>query len=164
MDPESPAVKPCSTIDDPQTAELVWLMQRATRVLTDDFDDLARAEGLADLRDCLVLAVIDDGAQRSQLEISRSLGIDKTTLVAILDRLEAQGLIVRKQSPSDRRVRIPTITKEGRRVHDTVMAAREKAVEHRLTILPGGQSEVLREALWRIAQSREARGAPNEPS
>lgn len=154
MDPESDAVRPCATIDDPMTADLTWLMQRATRVLSDDFDDLARNEGLSDLRDCLVLAVVADGAGRAQLEISRSLGIDKSTLVAMLDRMVAKGLIVREHSASDRRVRIPAITDEGRRVLDKVMAARDAAVEARLDALPLGEASALRTALWRIATSR----------
>lgn len=155
MDPDSPAVQPCAAIDDPATAELTWLMQRATRVLADDFDDVARREGLADMRDSLVLAVTADGAERSQLEISRSLGIDKTTLVAILDRLTAKGLIVREQSASDRRVRVPKITDEGRRVLAVVEAAREAGVQQRLDLLAEGEAQALRRSLWKIATSRD---------
>ncbi|WP_157000439.1 MarR family winged helix-turn-helix transcriptional regulator [Leucobacter komagatae] len=151
MDPESDAVKPCATIDDPVTADLTWLMQRATRVLSDDFDELARNEGLSDLRDCLVLAVVGDGAERTQLEISRSLGIDKTTLVAILDRLEKQGLLTREHLLTDRRVRIPSITPTGTAVLDRVMEARDRAVADRLNALPADEGAVLRTALWRIA-------------
>lgn len=151
MDPDSPAVSACAAIDDPDTAELTWLMQRATRVLAGDYDEFARNEGLSDLRDALVLEVTADGASRSQLEISRSLGIDKTTLVAILDRLETKRLITRRQSPQDRRVRIPTITAQGRRVLSAVEAARTAAVERRLDALPAGDAEVLRRSLWRIA-------------
>lgn len=154
IDPESDAVKPCATIDDPFTADLTWLMQRAARVLSDDFDDLARQAGLSDLRDCLVLAVVADGASRTQLEISRSLGIDKTTLVAILDRLVDKGLVVRELSPRDRRVRIPSITPSGEEILGTVMAARDDAIAERLAALPPGQAEVLRTALWSIATAR----------
>lgn len=72
--PDSPAVRPCAAIDDPRAAELSWLMQRATRVLADDFDEVAQHEGLDDLRDSLVLSVTADGAERSQLEISGRWG------------------------------------------------------------------------------------------
>lgn len=154
MDPDSPAVQPCAAIDDPETAELSWLMQRATRVLADDFDEAARREGLDDLRDSLVLSVIADGAERSQLEISRSLGIDKSVLVTILDRLAAKGLIVREQSATDRRVRVPTITDQGRRVLAAVETAREAGVQQRLGLLPEGDAQVLRRSLWRIATSQ----------
>lgn len=155
MDPESPAVRSCAAIDDPDTAELSWLMQRATRVLADDFDEIARREGLDDLRDSLVLSVIADGAERSQLEISRSLGIDKSVLVKILDRLTDKGLIVRGHSATDRRVRVPTITDEGRRVLTAVETAREAGVQQRLDVLPENDAQVLRRSLWRIATSRD---------
>ena len=153
---DAEVIAACSVVDNPDTAELVWLMQRATKVLAEDFDDLARREGLEDLRDCLVLSVIADGESRSQLEIARVLGIDKTTLVAILDRLMAKELIVRAQSPTDRRVRIPTITEEGCRVLGTVLAERDRAVAYRLSLLGEGEAQILRHALWRLATSRDA--------
>lgn len=153
MDADSDAVRACAAIDDPFTADLTWLMQRATRVLSDHFDEIARRAGLSDLRDCLVLAVVADGADRTQLEISRSLGIDKTTLVAILDRLVAKELVVREHSQRDRRVRIPRITPDGDRVREAVMSARDDAITDRLNALPAGDAVVLRTALWRIATS-----------
>lgn len=156
MDPDSDAVTPCSAIDDPITADLTWLMQRATRVLSDDFDELAREQGLSDLRDCLVLSVVADGAERSQLEISRSLGIDKTTLVAILDRLVDKGLVTRELSARDRRIRIPAITEAGDRILRAVMSARDRAIDARLDALPVGEASVLRTALWRIATGATA--------
>ena len=57
-----------------------------------------------------MLAALDDGQQRTQLELSRVVCVDKTTLISVLDRLEQQELIVRTVDPSDRRVRIPQIT------------------------------------------------------
>lgn len=154
MDPDSPAVQQCAAIDDPETAELSWLMQRATRVLAEDFDEVAAQYGLRDLRDSLVLSVTADGAKRSQLEISRSLGIDKSVLVTIIDRLTTNGLIKRERSAKDRRVRVPTITEEGLKVLAAVESAREAKVQRRLELLPEGDAQTLRYSLWRIATSR----------
>jgi DNA-binding MarR family transcriptional regulator len=39
----------------------------------------------------------------SQMALARALGIDRSTLVPILDRLQARGLLVRRRSPTDGR-------------------------------------------------------------
>ena len=47
-------------------------------------------------------------------EISRRLGLDPSTLVRSVDRLQRQGLVVRGHDPGDRRRRPISITEEGR--------------------------------------------------
>lgn len=73
----------------------------------------------------------------------------------ILDRLTGKGLIVRGQSATDRRVRVPTIADEARRVLAAVEIARETGVRQRIGLLPEGDAEVLRRSLWLIATSRD---------
>jgi MarR family transcriptional regulator, transcriptional regulator for hemolysin len=79
-----------------------------------------------------------DPAQRTQLEIATQLGIDKSTLVPILDRLERDGLIVRTFSERDRRVRIPRATQAGLAVASQVATARDAAINDRLTARSAG--------------------------
>jgi DNA-binding MarR family transcriptional regulator len=54
-----------------------------------------------------------DGA--IQQELSALLGIDPSTMVSLIDRLESAGLANRVPSPTDRRAREVTITPQGRR-------------------------------------------------
>jgi DNA-binding MarR family transcriptional regulator len=95
--------------------------------MTDELDRAAIEIGLNDARDWLVLAVLDDGQQRTQLELSRVVCVDKTTLISVLDRLEQRELVVRAVDPKDRRVRIPQITTAGRRVFAKFATARDAA-------------------------------------
>jgi DNA-binding MarR family transcriptional regulator len=141
----------CSAVDSIDTADLTWLMHRAADVLRNDFDTVAKAAGLVDLRDWLVLAVVTDGIQRTQLEIARRLGIDKTTLIAILDRLETHGFIVREASPTDRRVRIPSATDSGRAVYERVTRERDAAIAARMASVSHADKQTVRSALWVIA-------------
>ena len=53
---------------------------------------------------------------RTQLALGHALGLDKTTVTSLLDRLEADGLIVRSLDPHDRRARIPEITADAVRM------------------------------------------------
>jgi DNA-binding MarR family transcriptional regulator len=65
------------------------------------------------LRDYIVLSALDKTPNLTQVELAKALGLDKTTLMSQLDRLERMGLVVRRSDPRDRRTRIPEITRAG---------------------------------------------------
>jgi DNA-binding MarR family transcriptional regulator len=132
--------------------DLAWLAHRAADSLADSFNAVTRDAGLADLRDWLVLALISDDAGRTQGEIAAELSIDKTTLVALLDRLEAGGLVTRRVSPRDRRARIPEITARGLEVKSTVAVAKEAAIDQRLSDIPAEDRAWFHSMLGRIVQ------------
>jgi DNA-binding MarR family transcriptional regulator len=48
-----------------------------------------------------------------QSTLSREIYIDTSTIAGVVDRLEARGLIQRRQSPDDRRLRLLYLTDEG---------------------------------------------------
>jgi DNA-binding MarR family transcriptional regulator len=116
-----------------------------------DLDKAAIDLGLSDVRDWLVLAVLDDGTQRTQLELSRVVCVDKTTLISVLDRLEHQGLVIRAADARDRRVRIPQITDAGRRIYSKFAAARDAAESHALEGIDADDRTLLLDLLARIA-------------
>jgi DNA-binding MarR family transcriptional regulator len=135
--------------------DLTILLHAAVNQVTLYLDRAAVEMGLNDARDWLVLAVLDDGQQRTQLELSRVVCVDKTTLIAVLDRLEKQGLVVRTVDPSDRRVRIPQITDKGRDVFATFATARDAAEARALEGVSAGDRAVLLDILGRIARGPE---------
>jgi DNA-binding MarR family transcriptional regulator len=51
-----------------------------------------------------------------QQEIGAAMGIDPSTMVSLIDQLEAAGLAKRRPRPTDRRAREVAITPKGRRV------------------------------------------------
>jgi len=54
-----------------------------------------------------------DEAERTQQEIAELAGLDKSTLVLTLDKLEAAGLVERRISDVDRRARVVAVTPTG---------------------------------------------------
>jgi DNA-binding MarR family transcriptional regulator len=50
-----------------------------------------------------VLVVIAENPGLSQSELAAAIGIDRSTMVGVIDRLEARGLVVRAVVPRDRR-------------------------------------------------------------
>jgi DNA-binding MarR family transcriptional regulator len=146
--PASPSPSPSPSRSPSQ--DLTWLAHRAAEALGAAFNRVSRDAGLNDLRDWLVLALVSDGARRTQLEVATQLGIDKTTLMSLLDRLERDGLVVRTLSEHDRRVRIPEATPAGREVVNRVAVARDAAINDRLAAIPEDQRAIFHAALWSI--------------
>jgi MarR family transcriptional regulator, organic hydroperoxide resistance regulator len=132
-------------------ADLTFLLYAAADRMAGDLDRAAVEIGLNDVRDWLVLAALDDGQQRTQLELSRMVCVDKTTLISVLDRLEQRELIVRTVDPTDRRVRIPQITAAGRRTYAKFATARDTAEAQALDGIDPEQRTLLLDLLARIA-------------
>ena len=140
-------------------ADLTFLLHAAADRMVVEIDRAAVELGLNDVRDWLVLAALDDGTARTQLELSRMICIDKTTLITVLDRLEQQGFVVRDADPADRRVRIPRITAAGRKIHAKFAAARDAAESKALVGVDAEQRALLLDLLGRIA-ARQTTTAP----
>lgn len=60
-----------------------------------------------------LLVLVDRNAGMSQTALARALGIDRSTLVPILDRLQSRGLLVRHRSPTDGRTHALALTPQG---------------------------------------------------
>src|SRR5919197_3136140 len=69
-----------------------------------------------------------------QQQVGSAMGIDPSTMVALVDQLERAGLARRRPHPQDRRAREVVITPKGRR---TLQRARELAEEVERNVLQG---------------------------
>jgi len=103
-----------------------------------------------------VLVLIKENTGLSQSALAKALGIERSTMVAVIDRLEAQGWVARVTSETDRRSYALALTSSGAkflarvtpevRAHERQIAARLSAQEKALLI----------EMLERIAGDTEA--------
>ncbi len=69
-----------------------------------------------------------------QQELGSAMGTDPSTMVSLIDQLEAAGLAKRRPRPTDRRAREVAITPKGRRVLEQ---ARELAMQVEDDVLRG---------------------------
>ncbi len=60
-----------------------------------------------------VLLLVEANPGSNQTRIGKALGIDRSTLVSIVDALEARGLVRREPSPTDRRSHALVLTADG---------------------------------------------------
>ncbi len=111
------------------------------------------------LRDYIVLSALGMTPNLTQGELGKALGLDKTTLMSQLDRLERMGLIVRRSDPRDRRARIPEITGAGNAVRAKVARACDRVEAAALNSFSQGQVQVFRRMLAEIIGDSQDRGS-----
>ncbi len=78
-----------------------------------------------------LLAIIDANPGQAQSRLAEAISLSRSTLVAIIDRLEQDGLVQRGASPGDRRVKVVDLTSKGRRIVQDLVA-RSKRHEEQL--------------------------------
>ncbi|VVJ17355.1 Transcriptional regulator [Amycolatopsis camponoti] len=103
-------------------------------------------------RQLALLTLFGDGPALSQQEGAARLGIDRTTMVALVDELEDKELVRREVAPGDRRKRLVTLTAEGERVRVTGEEVTRQAEGALLAPLGEGDAERLRAALHRVVR------------
>jgi len=139
-------------------SDLTWLLHRAAQRMHTAISEQAEKHGLQ-LRDYIVLSALVMQPGLTQLELGRALGIDKTTLMMDLDRLEAKELLVRLADPRDRRARIPEVTAAGRAIRAKVAKACAAVEAAALGQLRSGDARRLRSMLAELIGDGEDRGS-----
>ncbi|HEY0813215.1 MAG TPA: MarR family winged helix-turn-helix transcriptional regulator [Pseudonocardia sp.] len=155
--PQQPALDaagPSPSID----SEITWLLHRAAQRMRGATGDVAEQHGLA-LRDYIVLSALDKTPGLTQSDLGKALGLDKSTLMSQLDRLERMGLVVRHSAPGDRRLRIPVITAAGEALRATVADACTSVEASVLNTFRQDQVQAMRRMLITIIGDSLDRGS-----
>jgi MarR family transcriptional regulator, organic hydroperoxide resistance regulator len=137
-------------------SEITWLLHRAAQRMRTATGEQAEKHGIQ-LRDHIVLSALHKTPDLTQIELGKALGLDKTTLMSQLDRLESAGLIERHSDPRDRRARIPQITETGEVVRSSVADASEQVEAAALQTFSGEQVALFQRMLFEII------GESNDP-
>ncbi|MBE1585736.1 MarR family winged helix-turn-helix transcriptional regulator [Nonomuraea angiospora] len=103
-----------------------------------------------DGREFGVMSVLRTPEPLSQLEAAQRLGIDRTTMVALLDGLERKKLVGRRPHPADRRKNMVELTDHGREVLEAATRAVGVAEEEFLAGLPEEDRRLFRDLLDRL--------------
>lgn len=113
-----------------------------SRFAVDAMDDAPQS------RDFVLLDVLADGDARSQKDLAERLGINRTVMVRLIDRLEELGHVSRTRNPANRRSYVLSLTDAGRaaleemreamaRRNTQIAATLTPAEQQRLTALLG---------------------------
>src|SRR5688572_2105609 len=93
-----------------------------------------------------------------QQELGAAMGIDPSTMVSLIDQLEAAGLAERRLRPTDRRAREVLITSKGRRA---LKQARQLALQVEDDVLHGLTASERRQLLTLLRRALDS--APPQP-
>lgn len=157
VDKDGPTAQQCL-----QHFDVNWLINRAAHALREAMDAEAIAHGTT-IRGHIVLTALvqNEGSESrpySQLALGHALGVDKTTMTALLDKLERQGLVVRTPDPNDRRARIPVPTDAGRELQAKLYRQLKAVEERMLSPLTATEQDHLRDMLRRLIPAGPVEG------
>lgn len=97
------------------------LIKKANRLLIKKANALLKPHGITHAYTYFLMELYQqDGLTQS--EMYKRIGIEQPTAVRTLDRMERDGLIIREQSPKDRRALFIKLTDKGKQHKETILA------------------------------------------
>ena len=151
--------QPDTSVDPERSPRSVgFLISQLGFVSSRGFHEALKPLGI-DPRGWTLLRHVAESEGLSQQALADRLGLPPSGMVALVDRLESEGLVERRPAPPDRRVRALYMTPRGRR---TLKRAVQVAVEYEADLCEGleaGEREQLIDLLQKLQAGRvEKRG------
>ena len=124
--------------------------------------ELASSHGIS-IGDLFAVRVLDGLGEVPVSRYGAELGLARSTITNLVDRLERAGLVARVASPSDRRVTLVRLTGTGRDAMEVRARFAESDVARRLFALDATDQAVLSELLERVLAIRPESDADGSP-
>jgi DNA-binding MarR family transcriptional regulator len=141
--------------------ELVSAVLTASRVLVAvSAESLAAVQETVTVTQFRTLVVLQTHGTINQKWLAEQLAINPSTALRMVDKLEAAGLVTRRDNPGDRREVQLHLTSAGARLVEQVTARRRQAIARIVTRMPAESRADLVRALTTFA---EAAGEPRAP-
>lgn len=131
-------------------ARLGYLLKHVQQRLT-EFTAPALAPFGITGRELAVLMSIDDLVPLSQQDVADRLGVDRTTMVTLIDGLEDKDLAVRRPDAEDRRRNVVVLTGAGQATMAEAAEAATAAEQQFLSKLSAAEVATLKAALQALA-------------
>jgi DNA-binding MarR family transcriptional regulator len=100
-----------------------------------------------------LLMKLEEGEGRSMTSLSQSFHCDASTMTWLVDRLEERGLVERRLTPSDRRVKAVALTPQGAETKAELVERMYEPPEELLT-LDRASLDMLKTALTKVSSSQ----------
>jgi DNA-binding MarR family transcriptional regulator len=98
-----------------------------------------------------VLAVVGSEGPAVQQRLSERLGVDRTTMVALIDTLELGRLVERRRDPADRRGQLVRLTPKGAKLLPRAIEAVARVEDAFLAELSAREQHEFRRLLGKVA-------------
>ena len=144
---------------DESRLDLSFLLNQAAYAFEARLAEALAEHGLS-VREYCVLWKADEG-ERTQQEIAELAGLDKSTLVLTLDKLEAAGLVERRVSDLDRRARVVGVTPQGAGLYLDAQQVVDRVTVETLRHLGARGMQQFVQGLRRLAEGEGPLAAPS---
>ena len=135
------------------SARLTYLLKRTLVDLETLHEQHLGPVGVS-ARELAVLLFLDGREPESQQQAAARMGIDRTTMVGLLDSLEGKNLVARRPDAGDRRRNVVVLTEVGTAKLREATEASDAAERELLAALDGREAAQLRALLTRVASGR----------
>lgn len=105
-----------------------------------------------------VMTALDEHGAMDQVTIAREVGLERTTVAAVIARIEVRGYVRRSTSATDQRVRIVKLTRQGRKLLGQMACAVEQAHHRTISPLSEEDQDHLMCLLVRLVEANNAVG------
>jgi DNA-binding MarR family transcriptional regulator len=122
------------------------LLKRAVQYSIHVYMNEAGKSGLTH-RQFTVLTAADAHEGRSQTELVKMTGIDRSTLADLVARLMAQGYLQRRRTKDDARTNAIRLTPIGKKMLRQAQSGAEEVDRHLLSLVPSADRKTLLEGL-----------------
>jgi DNA-binding MarR family transcriptional regulator len=102
------------------------------------------------------LLIIEAGGARTPREVADLLGIGRTNVTGLLDRLEIEGLLTRAIDPADKRSFILGLTEKGQALVGQIDDIRRQQLRNGLVLMDKASLEALRTGLDALSMALAA--------
>ncbi|MDB5972991.1 MAG: MarR family transcriptional regulator [Hydrocarboniphaga sp.] len=157
----SPAVR--SPVPPEYRGHLGFLVAKARQLLSEQMDARLSASGYS-VRHFAVLGGLGRQSGLRQTDLCDTLGIDRTTIMKLVDDLERGGLLQRNRHPDDRRAYVLELTDAGQAAHARMLVPILAEEEQFLAPLSPGERALLQEMLLRLVERALDRKQTNSQS
>jgi DNA-binding MarR family transcriptional regulator len=131
-----------------------FLLAQLGRAVTRQYRCALSPIGLKPRETQALLRLRDEGPMGQQA-LGAALDIDASNLVALLNDLEADGLISRRRDPDDRRRHVVDVSKRGAKLVDEVERAAAEVEDQFFAALDEDERVALQGLLARVARSTD---------
>jgi MarR family transcriptional regulator for hemolysin len=126
-----------------------FLLKDVSRLYVQRFEQRAAVHGLT-LPQCRALIHLANSEGISQVQLAELTDIEPMSLVRILDRMEADGLVERRNDPADRRARCLYLKPKAKRVVDDIWELVEITRREAFAGMPKKHADLLVSLLGKV--------------
>lgn len=136
--------------------ELGLVLFSTARAWRTKLDQRLRPLGLSQGKWRTLIHLSQGGDKLTQTQIASRMGIEEPTLAGLLNRLESDGWIKRKESPNDRRCKIVHLQRRSKTVLNEIFSTAHELRDELLQDVPIADLEICMRVLTRIRERAEA--------